>query len=131
MEILGLGGILFSVGVEAAIPVIFQLLALVDRFAKFLQRRIGYVEIGLQRPSVELLGQLHLFGAERLAMRLRGSLAMRAAVSDDGADTHNRGPILHVDRRLDRLANRRDVVAVLDRLRAPVVALEALVDVFG
>src|SRR5271157_5509834 len=129
MEVSSLSGMLLRVGAEATIPVVFQLLAFVDCLAKFRQRRFGNVEAGLQWPSVKLLGELYLFGAEGLAVRLRCPLAMRAPISNDGADAHDRGPILHIDGGLDRLGNRRDIIAILNRLRMPMVTLEAAVDV--
>ena len=56
---------------------------------------------------------------------------MRRAIPDDGADAHDRWPILHFDGILNRLGDRRDIVAILNSLRMPVVTLEAAVDILG
>src|SRR5208282_3732873 len=103
----------------------FLFRAALDALAKMRQCIVGDEKWRLGRISVKFLGQLHLFYAERIAMRGRRALLMRAAVADDRADPNQRRPAGLRDSIFDRLRQRREVVRILDDLRMPFVSVES------
>src|SRR5258705_3850649 len=87
-------------------------------------RLVRNVERGLEGPSRRRLRALDLLGAERLAVRLGGSLLRGRALSDRGPRQHDRGTALLRDRRPKRRLDWTAFVAV-DPLHVPAVGLEA------
>src|SRR5262249_2541767 len=86
---------------ESPVPFPLQFISALDAAPKFGQRLIRHVEFGLERPSIKLLGQLDLFDSERLAMRLRCILAMRASVANVGSNPNQGGAMSLRTRALD------------------------------
>src|SRR5579863_611604 len=116
---------------EVAAPALLKLPAARNRSPKLRERLFRNVERGLDRPTIELLGELDLLDAERLAMGLRSILAIRAAVTDMAVHPDERRPILLGDRIGEGARKRVEIVGVLDRLRMPAVGVEAPDDVLG
>src|SRR5208282_4449741 len=122
-------GIFFGVGLELRVPRPLQVLAALDASAEIRQRIVGNEEWRLGGISVEFLGQLYLFDAERIAVRGRGPLLTRAAVADGRADPNQRRPAALRDSIFDRRGQRREIVRILDDLRMPFVSVESFAHV--
>ena len=115
---------------EGAFPGLDEVVAGGDGAAEQRERVGRLVERLVRIPSVRLLDEPDLVGPERLAVRLLGVLAVRAAEADVGPDRDQARPVVGpglLDRRRDRL----HVVAVLDPRRVPAVGLEPGDDVLG
>ena len=93
---------------------------------------VGHEEVRVGIPAQRLLGQPHLVLAQRRAVGLGRPHLVRRRVADDRLDRGSatggpRGAWASVD----RAAERRQVVGVVDRADVPAVGLEALRDVLG
>ena len=89
------------------------------------ERVVGDEERRLSRILVKFLGELDLFDAERIAVRGRGALLVRAAVADDRVHANQRRAIRLSDSIFDGFRQRLEIVRVGDILRVPFVRVEA------
>src|SRR5260370_36458241 len=120
-----------GVSFEPAIPVGLEFRSALDALPESAERLVGYVKGGLERPSVELLRELDFVGAERLAMRLRIVMPIRAAVADMATNTNQRRPARLGASVFDCACECGEVVGVLHRLSMPSVGFEPFSYVFG
>src|SRR5260370_38132072 len=120
-----------GVSFELAVPVGLEFRPALDALPESAERLVGYVEGGLERPSVELLRELDFVGAERLAVRLRIVVPIRAAVADMAANTNQRRPARLGASVFDCACEGVEVVGVLNRLGMPSVGLEPFGYIFG
>src|SRR5271154_5431739 len=83
-----------------------------DAFAEVRERIVGHEERRLGRVSVKFLGQLDLFDAERIAMRGRSALLMRAPIANYRMHANQRRPARLRDSILYRLRQRHEIVRI-------------------
>ena len=95
------------------------------------QRFVGHVERLETGPPQALLCELHLFFAERGAVRLRCILLVRAAVGDVGPHHDQRRPVGDAPSGGEGRVESPQIVAVRHALDVPAVRLEALRRVVG
>src|SRR5687767_4436022 len=117
------------IGVRSTLPRGFEPGAAVARRAKDPERIPGYMERRILGPAQRTFGRTHLVGAERLAVRLKRVLLLRAAVADMSAGDDQRRAILDGARRGQRAVDGRHILAV-DTLHMPAARLEASADIF-
>src|SRR5262249_54892918 len=91
----------------------------------------GHEELGVFRPSIELLDQLDLFLAERLAVRSGRVLPMRGAITDVAVEDDEGGTIGRLSEDVERVLDPVDVVGVADPQHVPPVCEESRLDVLG
>ena len=119
------------VGLEAAVPLLHELVAAADRLAEVRERLVGHEERLLARPAVGLLGEADLLVAERRAVRPGGVLLVRRADRDVAADDDQARLLLVAARVRERLLDALQRHVLAEVLDVPAVGLVALADVLA
>ena len=125
VEFVGEAGILCLVLASNSVePGVAQLLAAAaDALLEMLVDAVRDEELGVLGPAVDLLGQLDLIFAERLAVSGMGVLLVRRALADVAVDDDQRGTIVGLRNDRMRPIEQRQIVGVAHPRDVPAIGL--------
>src|SRR5579883_3301401 len=133
-DLLELGSLLrklFPIGLKSLSPLLFGLGSLLNRLPEELQRILRHIELLQSGPAQLFLCRLQLFFPERAAMRFKGVLFVRCAISNMRPHQNERGTLALLLRLPDCLRNVLRIIAVLHLACVPAIGLKALGHVLG
>ena len=105
--------------------------ALADAVGEVLDDSVRHQELGVLRPVIGALDELHFLFAQGLAMGRGGIDLVRRAVADVAVENDQRRPALGLAEDRERLLDALEIVGIADPQHVPMVAEEAGGDVLG
>ena len=105
--------------------------ALADTLGKVLHDSVGHQELGILRPVIGALDELHFVFPQGLAMGRGGIDLVRRAIADVAVENDQRRPVFRLAEDRERLRDALKIVGIADPQHIPMVGEEARGDIFG
>ena len=105
--------------------------ALADAVGEVLHDSVGHQELGILRPVIGALDELHLVFAQGLAMGRGGIDLVRRAIADVAVENDQRRPAFGLAEDRERILDALEIVGIADPQHIPMIGEEARGDVLG